>query len=93
MVIGSLAAIFILVWFYNNASSYGRNPLHWALAGVMVYFLVALFWTYFVNPSIKDAAMHSRDSFLMYISRFAYIVVALMGAIIFNLKIGPKNKL
>ena len=92
MIIGSLAAIFTLVWFYHTASTYDRNPLHWAIAGVMVYFIVATCWTFLVNPSIKDAAMHSRNMMLMYISRYAYIGIALTCAIIFNLKVGPKNK-
>lgn len=91
MIIGTLAAIFVLVWFYNSAPKYERNPLHWAMAGFVVYFLVALMWTYFVNPSIKDAAMHSRNTMLVYISRYAYIFIALTIAVFFNLKIGPKN--
>jgi hypothetical protein len=91
MIIGTLAAIFILVWFYNSAKKYGRNQIHWAIAGFVVYFLIALLWTYFINPGIKDAAMHSRNTLLMYISRYAYIVVALSSAALFNLKIGPKN--
>ncbi len=92
MIIGSVVAIFILAWFYNNASKYDRNPLHWAITGVMVYFIIALFWTYFINPPIKDAAMHGRNTLLMYISRYAYILVAFAVAAFFNLKIGPKNK-
>ncbi|MCF6203674.1 MAG: hypothetical protein L3J59_08405 [Methylococcaceae bacterium] len=92
MIIGSVVAIFILVWFYNNAPKYGRNPLYWAITGIMVYFAIALFWTYFINPQIKDAAMHGRNTLLMYIARYAYIVVAFSVAAIFNLKIGPKNK-
>ena len=92
MIIGSIAAILVFVWFYNTASNSGRNPLHWAIAGFVVYFIVALIWTYFVNPSIKDAAMHSRSVLLMYIVRYAYIVVAVTCAVIFNLKVGKKKQ-
>lgn len=92
MIIGSISAILIIVWFYYSAERFNRNPVHWAIAGFIVYFIVSLFWTYFVNPSIKDAAMHGRDTLLMYISRYAYIVVALVSAAIFNLKVGPTNK-
>ena len=91
MIIGTIAAIFILVWFYNSAPKYDRNPVHWAMAGFVVYFLIALMWTYFVNPSIKDAAMHSRNTLLMYTSRYAYIVIAFSCAAFYNVKIGPKN--
>lgn len=92
MIIGSIAAIFVLVWFYNTAEQYGRNPLHWAIAGVLVYFIVALLWTFAINPGIKDAAMHSRDTLLMWVARYAYIVVALACAVVFNYKVGNKNK-
>ena len=68
MIIGSVAAILIFVWFYNTAPRSGRNPLNWAIAGFVVYFTIALFWTYIVNPGIKDAAMHSRNTFLRYFS-------------------------
>lgn len=91
MIIGTLAAIFILAWFYNTAPKYGRKPLHWAIAGVMVYFIVAMSWTVLVNPSIKDAAMHGRNMMLMYLSKYAYIVIALACAVFFNFKIGPKK--
>jgi len=91
MIIGSLVAIFILVWFYNSAAEYGRNPLHWAIAGFLVYFIVAALWTFAINPGIKDAAMHSRDTLLMWIARYAYIVVALACAVVFNLKVGKRN--
>ena len=91
MIIGSIAAILVLVWFYNTAPNYGRNPVHWAIAGFLVYFVIALLWTYTINPSIKDAAIHSRSTILMFITRYAYIVVSLLGAFIFNLKIGKKN--
>lgn len=92
MIIGSISAVLILVWFYHSAEGFNRNPVHWAIAGFVVYFIVALLWTYFVNPGIKDAAMHGRDSFLMYVSRYAYIIVALVCAAIFNLKVGPTDK-
>lgn len=91
MVIGSVAAIVITVWFYHTASNSGRNPLQWAIAGFMIYFIVSLSWTYMVNPGIKDAAMHTRNSALMYISRYAYIIIATAAAVIFNMTIGKKK--
>ncbi|MFW5443773.1 MAG: hypothetical protein ACKE51_05645 [Methylococcaceae bacterium] len=90
MIIGSIAAILIFVWFYKTAENTGRNPLHWAVAGFVVYFIVALIWTYFINPSIKDAAMHSRSTVLMYVVRYAYIVVSVCCAVVFNLKVNKK---
>lgn len=91
MIIGSIAAILVTLWFYNTAAHSNRNPFQWAIAGFVIYFMVALFWTYFINPSIKDAAMHSRNSLLVFISRYAYIAVALAFAVVFNLKVGRKS--
>ena len=92
MIIGSVAAIFIFVWFYHTAPRSGRNSLNWAIAGVVVYFIIAVFWTFIINPGIKDAAMHSRNTFTMYIARYAYIVVSLAGAVFFNLTVGKKKQ-
>jgi len=89
MIIGSVAAILVIVWFYNTAN--GRNPVHWAMAGFLVYFIVSLLWTVAINPSIKDAAMHSRDTMLMWVARYAYIIVAVACAVVFNLKVGNKS--
>jgi hypothetical protein len=91
MIIGSVAAILVSVWFYNTASRSGRNPLHWAIAGFVVYFIVALCWTYFINPGIKDLAMHGRNTLLMYISKYAYIVVAVACSVFFNMTVGKKK--
>ncbi len=89
MIIGSIVAILVTVWFYNTAN--GRNPIHWAIAGFLVYSIISLLWTVGINPAIKDAAMHSRNSMLMWAARYAYIVIATIGAIIFNLTVGNKS--
>jgi len=91
MIIGSVAAIAIFVWFYNTAVHSGRDKLNWAIAGFVVYSVIAMVWTVGINPGIKDAAMHSRDTFLMYIARYAYIIVAVAGAVAFNLIVGKKK--
>jgi len=89
MVIGSIAAISVMVWFYYTAN--GRNPVHWALAGFLIYFIVCLLWTVGINPAIKDAAMHTRSTLLMWLARYAYIVVAVACAVFYNLFFGHKK--
>lgn len=91
MIIGSIAAIFVLVLFYNTAAGYDRNPVNWAISGFLVYLIVATLWTVAVNPGIKDAAMHSRGALLVFISRYAYIAVALSCAVAFNRIVGEKK--
>lgn len=75
-----IAALFIVVWFYQTAAQSGQKPLPWATAGIITYFMSALFWTYFINPSIKDSAIHTQSAFLIFVSRYAYIVFALACA-------------
>jgi|AJXC01.1.fsa_nt_gi RsiW-degrading membrane proteinase PrsW (M82 family) len=92
MIIGSLASIFIVVWFYFTARNSGRSPVQWAMVGFVIYIMIALLWTYFVNPPIKDAALHSNNSLLIWLSRYAYIVVAFSCAAVYNLKFGQKKE-
>ncbi len=92
-MIGSIVAILIAVWFYLSAKNTSRQPVSWAVAGLVVYFTIALTWTWLVTPPIKDAASHSQNGFLIFITRYAYIVVGLLGAAVFNLKfIGNKKQ-
>lgn len=85
-----IAAIFIAVWFYQTAASSGQKPISWATAGIIVYFISAVFWTYFINPSIKDSAIHNQSAMLIFISRYAYIVFALACATGFKILMSKK---
>jgi hypothetical protein len=88
-----IAAIFIAVWFYQTAESSGQKPLSWTMAGIVVYFFSALFWSYFVNPSIKDIAIHNQSAFLVFVSRYAYIVFALSCAAGFKVVMSKPPKI
>ncbi len=85
-MIGSVVAAFVAIWFYQTAKQAGRQPVSWAVAGIIVYFMVALTWSYFVTPPIKDAASHSQNGVLIFLTRYAYILVGLVCAVLFNLK-------
>ncbi|WP_305908957.1 hypothetical protein Q9L42_008055 [Methylomarinum sp. Ch1-1] len=92
-MIGSVVAAFVAIWFYHTAKQTGRQPISWAVAGIVVYFMVALMWTNFVTPPIKDAASHSQNGFLIFLTRYAYIMVGLACAVFFNLKFaGSKER-
>ena len=85
-----IAALFIAVWFFQTAESSGQKPIPWATAGIIVYFISALFWTYFINPSIKDSAIHNQSAMLIFVSRYAYIVFALACAAGFKILMSKK---
>ncbi len=55
-----IAALFIAVWFYQTADISGQKLLSWTIADMVIYFSSALFWSYFVNPSIKDRVIHNQ---------------------------------
>lgn len=85
-MLGSIVAAFVAVWFYQTAKRTGRQPVSWAVAGIVVYFMVALLWTNLVTPPIKDAASHSQSGILIFLTRYAYILAGLACAVFFNLK-------
>ncbi len=87
-MIGSIVAAGVAIWFYQTAKRHGRQPISWAVAGLLVYFTVALLWTNVVTPPIKDAASHSQSGVLIFLTRYAYIIVGLACAAAFNLKFG-----
>lgn len=87
-MIGSIAAAIVAVWFYHTAGRSGRQPVSWAVAGLLVYFLVALLWTYLITPGVKDAATHSQSGLLILIARYAYIAAGLAAAVAFNVLVG-----
>ncbi len=76
-MLASIAAILVVVWFYRTAEVSGKEPVSWTASGAIVYFLAALFWTYFINPPIKDNALHNPSGFMVTVVQYAYIVFAL----------------
>ncbi len=85
-MLSSIVAAFFAVWYYFTAKKTGRDPINWAIVGLMVYFIVALSWTWIVTPSLKDAAIHNQSKLLMYITRYGFIVVASACTVFYNLK-------
>ncbi len=91
-MLSSIVAALIAVWYYFSAKKTGRDPINWAIAGLVIYFIVALSWTWFITPSIKDAAIHSQSKLLMYITRYGFIVIASACAVLYNLKFAAKKQ-
>lgn len=79
-MLGSLAAIIIVFWFYQTAISKGKDPLQSAILGFVVYLIPAAAWTLLVTPSIRPAVEHSSNFFMALIAQYAYILVALICA-------------
>jgi hypothetical protein len=73
-MLSALAAAIIGIWFYLSAPRSQRPAVSWAISGVIIYFFAAMLWTLLITPSIKDTALHSQNSVLIFIVRYAYIL-------------------
>ena len=79
-MLGSIAAILIVVWFYKSALDAGKNAVSWGCIGLVVYFIPALVWSYVVTPGLKDAFEHNRSPVIGFIVSYAYIAVGVACA-------------
>ena len=85
-MLGAIAAIAIIIWYYNTAKSAGKNPIHSALFGFMIYFIPAIAWTVLVTPGLRDIVEHDPGLFLGLIVRYGFVVVGVFCAVLFRLK-------
>ena len=89
-MIGAIAAILIVYWYYKGALAAGKNPVRWAFIGLLVYFIPAIFWTYFINSGLRDSVEHSQNVFLAIVVRYAYVAVGAGCAILYRKKVLEK---
>ena len=79
---GTLAAIIITVMFFKSALDSGKNPVHMAFIGFMVFFIPALLWTFFITQGLKETLQHDpSNTLLMLTANYAYVVVGSACAI------------
>lgn len=43
-MIGLIASILFIIWFFNSAKKVGKNPWGWAIAGFLSYYIPAFIW-------------------------------------------------
>lgn len=75
---GSIAALLLAVWFYTGAQAKGKNPVQWAVVGVVIYFIAAALWTFLVTPPLRDSVEHNQSYILAFIVRYGYVAVGVM---------------
>ncbi len=92
-MVGTLVAFFVVIWFYMTAQRVGRQPISWAVAGLVVYFMVCLVWTWFVTPILKDSATHTQNGVLIFFTQYGYVIMALICAGLFNMKVSELGRL
>ncbi|MBE0472095.1 MAG: hypothetical protein IBX55_21635 [Methyloprofundus sp.] len=73
---GTLAAIIITTLFFKSASGAGKNPIHMAFTGFLVFFIPALLWTFFITPGFKDTLAHDPSNTIIRLTaNYAYVVI------------------
>ena len=83
-MLSAITALAICVWFYRTGLRSGKSPLAWAIIGGAVYFVVAVFWTLLITPSLKAVAGHAPSGILVWIVSYAYILVGAGSAFLVN---------
>ncbi|HLF98773.1 MAG TPA: hypothetical protein VI457_16660 [Methylococcaceae bacterium] len=91
-VLGGLIAIAIAVWFYRTAETKGANPIQWAIAGVIFYYVPMGLWTWLVMP--KMLSPHPTSAGTPWFSLMLPTLVGLGAAFLLRqfvlLKLKPK---
>jgi len=90
-MLGAIAAIVIIIWFYNGARSVGKNPVQGAFVGFLIYFIPAIVWTVLVTPGLRDTVEHNPGLFLGLIVRYGFVVVGVSCAAWYRLKVLRKK--
>ncbi len=76
-MLGTLAAIIIVVVFFKSSLKADKNPVHYAAIGFLSFFIPALLWTYFIAPDIKDSLQHDPSNLgLRFMGKFAYVMIS-----------------
>lgn len=81
MMLAKIAAIIILVWFFQTAKEHAENPWKWVITGLVGYWLVWWIVTLGVaNPLLNS--MQNRSwmilSVIRHIPAFAAIIAAVL---------------
>ncbi len=90
-MIGAIAAIIIIIWYYNGARSVGKDPIQGAFIGFLIYFIPAIIWTVLVTPGLRDIVEHNPGLFLGIIVRYGFVVVGVSCAAWYRLKVLTKK--
>jgi hypothetical protein len=90
-MLGAIAAIAIVIWYYKGAIAVGKNPINSVIAGLLVYFLPAIAWTIFVTPGLRDVVEHNPGMILGMTVRYGFVVVGVACAAFYYYKVLTKD--
>ena len=86
-MLGAIAAIAIVIWYYKGAIAIGKNPVHAVIIGLLLYFIPAILWTVYVTPGLRDTVEHNPGLILGLIVRYGFVVVGVCCAALYRLKV------
>lgn len=79
-MVGAIAAILIVIWYYKSALETQKNPISSAALGLLVYFIPAIIWTVAVTPGLRDTVEHNPNLILGLIVRYGFVIVGVACA-------------
>ncbi len=79
-MIGAIAAIIIVIWYYRSALESKKNPVTAAGIGFLAYLIPAIIWTIAVTPGLRDTVEHEPGLILGLIVRYGFIIVGVACA-------------
>lgn len=86
MMLGKIAGILMLVWFYQTGKQYEDNPVKWAIIGLVGYWLVWWLVTLTIaNPILTSLPRNAVTGYLLVSHMPA--VVGVVAAIFIRLKL------
>lgn len=60
-MLGGLVAVVIAFWFYRTADSKGAPAMHWAVAGLIAYYVPNFIWSLWVAKPILQT-LHAQSA-------------------------------
>ncbi|NOT83614.1 MAG: hypothetical protein HOP02_02295 [Methylococcaceae bacterium] len=86
MMLAKIAAIIMLVWFFQTAKEQQENPVKWVLIGLVGYWLVWWIVTLGVaNPLLKG--MPNRSWMILSVVRHLPAIAAIIAAVLVRKKL------
>ncbi|MEQ1635693.1 MAG: hypothetical protein ABL903_03305 [Methylococcales bacterium] len=86
MMLAKIAAIIVLVWFFQTATAQKENPVKWILIGLIGYWLIWWIVTLAVaNPLLNS--LPNRSWMLLSVIRHLPAIAAVLAAVLVRKKL------
>ncbi|MEE9356181.1 MAG: hypothetical protein V3U75_11380 [Methylococcaceae bacterium] len=84
-MIGALAVIGVIAWFYLTAVKLGENPVYWVVVGVIGYYIIAKIWRLGVAEPMMNM-FASQSPLLSLLISHSPVISGLIAAVFIRKK-------